>query len=213
MLSAKNILSNEYITNDNNKCICSKLVDLHQYSTKRLQLLIAQKRDDICKRFCWSARGINYMTTAPMFQDIDVECDITNAIECKQIIDKYYGKRKNANKYHIYYTNVFVDKLMLNLLIFELIADWKLISLIQTAHFHDWKDSTSGSCDKHTAKYIDSGKGYYEQDSYYQSVLIKPVDANELERLLPQFTTGCKCINYAEMQYYAHAIVEVLEMD
>ena len=76
----------------------------------------------MCKRFCWSARGIDYIVTALLFQDIDVEFDIDNVIECtKNIIDEYYGinaktlmlKRYNGNKYHIYYTNVFVDKLML----------------------------------------------------------------------------------------------------
>ena len=163
----------------------SEVVDLYQYLTKCLSLLHEHKRDGMCKRFCWSARGIDYLNCAPLFQDIDIECDIANVIECtKQIIDEYYGidaktlmlKRKNANKYHIYYINVFVDKLMLKFINIRVNNRLKT-NIIDTncafprlEGFNKWKWLTQPQRDKHTGKYIDSGKGYYEQDSYYLPV-------------------------------------------
>ena len=238
----------------------SEVVDLYQYMTKCLSLLNAEKRDHMCKRFCWSARGIDYISTAPLFQDIDIDCDIDNVIEStKNIIDEYYGinaktlilKRKNDNKYHIYYTNVFVDKLMLKFINLQVNKRMNANSVDNCCAFPrlegfnkwKWKESpwdhtSSGSVtiqqDENGHFIIPKEEGYYEQDSYYlpldssitwkqiyeliykfncdKSVLIKPVDQNELKMLMPYFVGG-ECVNYVDMDITdeQHEIIDQYE--
>ena len=96
--------------------LACEVVDLHKYMRKCLTLLNEGKRNNMCKQFCWSARGNDYIKTAPFFQDIDIDFPIKSIIDAsKHVIYEYFGikvkpiilKKKSANKYHIYYINVF----------------------------------------------------------------------------------------------------------
>ena len=69
-----------------------EVVDLYKYVSKCLSRLNEGKRDNMCKRFCWSARGNDYIKSTVLFQDIDVDCDIDNLVSItKKVIHEYFG--------------------------------------------------------------------------------------------------------------------------
>ena len=212
----------------------SEVVDLYEYMSKCLYFLNEGKRDNMCKRFCWSARGINYITSTPLFQDIDIDCDINNVKKItKQVIHEYYGinakilvlKKKSGNKYHIYYYNVFVDKIMLQFINNEVnkrlnsdIIDTNC-SFPRLEGFNKWIWVSKPQKDNN-GSYIHYGKGYYKPNTYYEpinsnftmgnvykkiynfnnelSTVIKPISEKQL-KTLTHCITGGKPIDFKQM--------------
>lgn len=201
--------------------------DLYEYRSKCLSLLKEKKRDNMCKRFCWTGKGKTYIKTCPMFQDIDVDFPIKTIIKAsKEVFNEYFGnraksitlKKKSGNKYHVYYTNIFVDKPTLCFLNAEInkrleqqVID-ENCSFPRLEGFNKWKWTKKPVRNKDTGKYDHFGEGHFDKDSYYEpmrtkfswkqvykhiynfnqepSTLIKPITHKQKQKYVPKIRGG-----------------------